>query len=56
MAGKVEERNAYTISTMKLKGKSTFLRSGSRWVILRWISKTEARMNWINLAHVWEHG
>jgi len=23
---------------MKLEGKSTFLRSGRRWVILRWIS------------------
>jgi hypothetical protein len=56
VARKVEERNAYRVPTMKLEGKGTFLRSGRIWVILRWISKTEVRMNWNNLAHVWENG
>jgi hypothetical protein len=49
VARKVEEGNTYRVSTMKLEGKGTFLRSRSRWAVLRWISKTEARMNWIGL-------
>jgi hypothetical protein len=49
VARKVEEKNTYRVSAMKLEGNSTVLRSGSRWVILRWISKTEAGMNWIGL-------